>query len=171
VYEAVQKSKPLVERVVTVTGHTLPNPCNYLVRIGTPVKELLEKAGVDMDKTAKVINGGPMMGKALNSLEVPVVKGMSGLLLFAEDRAYRVEMRPCIRCGRCIQVCPMGLEPILLAQYGEKGIWDLAEANLIMDCIECGSCHYTCPSGRPLLDYIRLGKNKVGQIIRNRGKK
>jgi electron transport complex protein RnfC len=171
VYEAVQKSKPLVERVVTVTGHTLPKPCNYLVRIGTPVKELLERAGVDMEKTAKVINGGPMMGKAVNSLEVPVVKGMSGLLLFPEDLAFRVEMKPCIRCGRCVQVCPMGLEPILLAQYGEKGIWDLAEANMIMDCIECGSCHYTCPSGRPLLDYIRLGKNKVGQIIRNRGKK
>jgi len=171
VYEAVQKNKPLIERIVTVTGDTLKSPCNYLVRIGTPVKELLEKAGVDLDMTAKVINGGPMMGKALNSLEIPVVKGMSGLVLYAEEKALRVEPKPCIRCGRCITVCPMGLEPILLAQYGEKSFWDLAESNMIMDCIECGSCHYTCPSGRPLLDYIRLGKNKVGQIIRNRGKK
>jgi len=171
VYEAVQKNKPLIERIVTVTGYTTKTPANYLVRIGTPVKELLEKAGVDLENTAKVVNGGPMMGKALNSLEVPVVKGMSGLLLFTEEKAFRVQLKPCIRCGRCIQVCPMGLEPILLAQYGENSIWDLAEANSIMDCIECGSCHYTCPSGRPLLDYIRLGKNKVGQNIRNRGKK
>ncbi len=171
VYEAVQKNKPLIERVVTVTGQTLKTPCNYLVRIGTPVKELLEKAGVDLENTSKVINGGPMMGKALNSLEVPVVKGMSGLLLFAETQALRTGIKSCIRCGRCVGVCPMGLEPILLAQYGEKGMWDMAESNMVMDCIECGSCHYTCPSGRPLLDYIRLGKNKVGQIIRNRGKK
>jgi electron transport complex protein RnfC len=171
VYEAVQKNKPLIERVVTVTGQTVAKPCNYLARIGTPVKELLEKAGVDLEATGKIINGGPMMGKALNSLDVPVVKGMSGLLLFAESSALRVEIKPCIRCGRCVSVCPMGLEPILLAQYGEKSMWDLAEMNKIMDCMECGSCHYTCPAGRPLLDYIRLGKNKVGQIIRNRGKR
>lgn len=171
VYEAVQKNKPLIERVVTVTGHTPMTSGNYLVRIGTPVRELLEKAGVDLEKAAKVINGGPMMGKALNSLEVPVVKGMSGLLVFPEEKAHRVELKTCIRCGRCVQVCPMGLEPILLAQYSARGMWDMAEVNKIMDCIECGSCHYTCPSGRPLLDYIRLGKNKVGLNIRNRGKK
>jgi len=171
VYEAVQKNKPLVERVVTVTGSTVANPSNYMVRIGTPVHELLAKAGADMENTGKVINGGPMMGKALNSLDVPVVKGMSGLLLFAGKESLRVEIKPCIRCGRCVQVCPMGLEPIILAQYSRRDMWDLAEANRVMDCIECGSCHFTCPSGRPLLDYIRLGKNKVGQIIRNRGKK
>lgn len=171
VYEAVQKNKPLVQRVVTVTGATVARPSNFLARIGTPVQELLEKAGADLEKTGKVINGGPMMGKALNSLEVPVVKGMSGLLLMPLETAMRVETKPCLRCGRCIQVCPMGLEPILIAQYSAAAMWDGAETNLVMDCIECGSCHYTCPSGRPLLDYIRLGKNKVGQIIRNRGKK
>jgi electron transport complex protein RnfC len=170
VYEAIQKNKPLVERVVTVTGATVSKPSNFLVRIGTPVQELLEKAGADMEKTGKVINGGPMMGKALNSLEVPVVKGMSGLLLMPAGQALRVEVMPCLRCGRCISVCPMGLEPILLAQASYRNMWDLSEANKVMDCIECGSCHYTCPAGRPLLDYIRLGKNKVGQIIRNRGK-
>jgi Na+-translocating ferredoxin:NAD+ oxidoreductase subunit C len=171
VYEAVQKNKPLIERVVTVTGKTVKKPSNFLVRIGTPVQELLERAQSGLEKTGKVVSGGPMMGKALNSLEVPVVKGTSGLLLFTEENASRIVLKACIRCGRCVKVCPMGLEPILLAQFSEKSMWDMAEANLVMDCMECGSCHYTCPSGRPLLDYIRLGKNKVGQNIRNRGKK
>jgi electron transport complex protein RnfC len=171
VYEAVQKNKPLIERIVTVTGKTVGKPSNFLVRIGTPVSELLDKAGSDIEKTGKVVSGGPMMGKALNSLEVPVVKGTSGLLLFDVEHSERINVKACIRCGRCVKVCPMGLEPILLAQYSEKSMWDNAEENLIMDCMECGSCHYTCPSGRPLLDYIRLGKNKVGQNIRNRGKK
>ena len=171
VYEAVQKNKPLIERIVTVTGRTVNKPSNFLVRIGTPVRELLDKAQSDMERTGKVVSGGPMMGKALNSLEVPVVKGTSGLLLFTEENASRIQIKACIRCGRCLRVCPMGLEPILLAQYSESSIWDMAETNLVMDCMECGSCHYICPSGRPLLDYIRLGKNKVGQIIRNRGKK
>lgn len=170
VYEAVQKNKPLVQRVVTVTGGTVARPGNFLVRIGTPVQEILTRAEVDMEHTGKVVNGGPMMGKSLNSLDVPVVKGMSGLLCLPAGQALRVELRPCIRCGRCIQVCPMGLEPILQAQYSQRAMYDLAEASRVMDCIECGSCHYTCPAGRPLLDYIRLGKNKVGQIIRNRGK-
>lgn len=171
VYEAVQKDKPLIERVVTVTGKTVKKPSNFLVRIGTPVNELLESAQSDVNATGKVISGGPMMGKALNSLEVPVVKGTSGLLLIAEKKASRAELKPCIRCGRCVRVCPMGLEPILVAQYSERSMWDEAEDNMVMDCMECGSCHYTCPSNRPLLDYIRVGKNKVGQIIRNRGKK
>jgi electron transport complex protein RnfC len=171
VYEAVQKNKPLVERVITITGKTAARPGNFLVRIGTPVHELLEKAGVDMELTGKVVNGGPMMGKALNSLDVPVVKGMSGLLNLPKELSMRVEIKPCIRCGRCIQACPIGLEPIILYQFSQRAMWDQVEENMIMDCIECGSCHYTCPAGRPLLDYIRLGKGKVGQIIRNRGKK
>ncbi|MBW6461156.1 MAG: electron transport complex subunit RsxC [Bacteroidales bacterium] len=171
VYEAVQKNKPLIERVVTVTGYNVGKPANFLVRIGTPVQELLVKAEADLENSGKIVNGGPMMGKALNSLDIPVVKGTSGILVFPADLSLRVEQRTCIRCGRCVSVCPMGLEPILLAQYGERGMWDLAEVNMIMDCVECGSCQYTCPSGRPLLDFIRLGKSKVGQIIRNRGKK
>lgn len=171
VYEAVQKNKPLIERIVTITGKTVLKPSNFLVRIGTPVQELLEAVQSNLEITGKVVSGGPMMGKALNSLESPVVKGTSGLLLFAENDSARIEMKPCIRCGRCVQVCPMGLEPILIAQYSARSMWEDAEANMVMDCMECGSCHFTCPSGRPLLDYIRLGKNNVGQIIRNRGKK
>ncbi len=171
VYEAVQKNKPLIERIVTVTGKTVGQPSNYLVRIGTPIQELLGRSGADIERTGKVVSGGPMMGKALNSLEVPVVKGTSGVLLFDREHTLRAELKPCIRCGRCVQVCPMGLEPILLAQYSAREMWDMAETNIIMDCMECGSCHYTCPSARPLLDFIRLGKFKVGQNIRNRGKK
>lgn len=170
VYEAVQKNKPLVERVVTVTGDPVKKPSNFLVRIGTPIKELLEKAKADLENTGKIVSGGPMMGKALNSTDVPVVKGTSGILLFRNEQAKRVDLKPCIRCGRCIMVCPMGLEPIYLAQVSEKGDWEKAENEMVMDCIECGSCQYTCPSGRPLLDYVRLGKSTVGQIIRKRGK-
>ncbi len=171
VYEAVQKNKPLVERVVTVTGKSLEKPSNLLVRIGTPVSKLIEFAGGLPADTGKVINGGPMMGKALTSLEVPVVKGTSGLLIMPEKESRRMPVVNCIRCARCISVCPMGLEPVLLAQLSENQMFETAEKERILDCIECGSCHFTCPAGRPLLDYLRLGKNKVGIIIRNRGKK
>lgn len=171
VYEAVQKNKPLIERVVTITGKSVSNPGNFMVRIGTPISELIDKAGGLPEDTGKIIGGGPMMGKALLSPETPVVKGSSGILILREKDSKRVDMKNCIRCARCVTVCPMGLEPLLLAQLAESEMWDELEKEKVMDCIECGSCHYTCPSGRPLLDYIRLGKNRVGQIIRNRGKK
>lgn len=169
VYEAVQKNKPLVERIVTVTGAHLSNPSNFMVRIGTPVSELVEKAGGMPEDTGKVVNGGPMMGKALVSLDAPVVKGTSGIILFPDKKAKRAPLKTCIRCGKCVSACPMGLEPYYLAQLAEKELWERAEKNLIMDCIECGSCQFTCPSGRPLVDYIRVGKANVGQIIKNRG--
>lgn len=171
VYEAVQKNKPLIERVVTITGKSLASPGNYMVRIGTPIGNLIEQAGGLPDDSGKIIGGGPMMGKALLSVDTPIVKGSSGILILRESESKRVEMKNCIRCARCVSVCPMGLEPILLAQLGENEMWEEAQTEKIMDCIECGSCQYICPSGRPLLDYIRLGKNRVGQIIRNRGKK
>lgn len=111
-----------------------------------------------------------MMGKALVSPEAPIVKGSSGIMLMPAEEAKRATVKNCIRCARCLNVCPMGLEPYLLAQQTTHEMWENAESNRIMDCIECGSCHYICPSGRPLLDYIRLGKAKVGKIIRTRGK-
>ena len=168
VYEAVQKNKPLVERVVTVTGSNVSRPSNFLVRIGTPVITLLEKAGWDPEKAGKIINGGPMMGKALLSPDIPVVKGTSGILVLNREEAFREKVEPCIRCAKCINVCPMGLQPYLLARVSEIGRFDIAENEYILDCIECGSCQYTCPSARPLLDHIRLGKYKVNQIIRSR---
>ena len=171
VYEAVQKNKPLLERVVTVTGKKVAKPGNYMVRVGTSVNELIEKAGGFPENTGKVVSGGPMMGKALNGTDVPVVKGTSGILLFDEGEAKRIQPTNCIRCAKCITVCPMGLEPVLIAQYSESEMYENVEAERAMDCIECGSCQYTCPAARPLLDYIRLGKFKVGQIIRNRSKK
>ena len=168
VYEAVNKNRPLIERVVTVTGKSLEKPSNFLVRIGTPVSTLVEEAGGLPEHTAKVINGGPMMGKALSTLDVPVVKGSSGILLMDEKEARRKEIKPCIRCTKCISVCPMGLEPYLLMTLSEKSLFERMETEKVMDCIECGSCSYTCPSSRPLLDYIRLGKAEVGKIMRAR---
>jgi Na+-translocating ferredoxin:NAD+ oxidoreductase subunit C len=170
-YEAVQKNKPLVERIVTVTGKSLSKPSNFLVRIGTPVKDLIEAAGGLPEDTGKIISGGPMMGKALNSTDIPVAKGTSGILLIPATEAKREQVVNCIRCGNCVTVCPMGLEPYLLMTLSRKAFYDQAEAEYIMDCIECGSCAYTCPSSQPILDYVRFGKSTVGKIIRERQKK
>lgn len=168
VYEAVQKNKPLFERVVTVTGAGITKPSNLLVRTGTPVKELIEAAGGLPDNTGKIVGGGPMMGKALTSTDVPITKGSSGVLIMPDQQAHRAPVENCIRCSKCISACPMGLEPYLLMIETKKELWDRAEDDDIMDCIECGSCSFTCPAHRPLLDYIKLGKGKVGQIIRSR---
>ncbi len=171
VYEAVQKNKPLIERIVTITGKNVKKPANFRVRLGTPVADLVEACGGVPDNTGKIINGGPMMGKALANLDVPVTKGTSGLVLVPEPESRRKPVMNCIRCGKCTQVCPMGLEPYLLMTYAELKRFDDLERDQVLDCIECGSCSYTCPANRPLLDYIRLGKNNVSQIIRSRNKK
>lgn len=171
VYEAVQKNKPLIERVVTVTGKSVKKPSNFMVRIGTPVKELIEAAEGLPGDTGKIINGGPMMGKTLLNTDVPVVKGTSGILIMPEKESKRNETTSCIRCAKCVQVCPMGLEPVFLSKTSKLEMFDKVENERVMDCIECGSCSYTCPANIPLLDYIRFGKNKVGGIIRNRNKK
>lgn len=168
VYEAVQKNKPLVERVVTITGKDVKKPINLLVRIGTPVHALIEAAGGIPENTGKVISGGPMMGKALNSLDIPVAKGTSGILLIPNEDAKRGKIKVCIRCSKCVDVCPMGLEPYLLMTLTQKELNDRIEEDKVMDCIECGSCSFVCPSDRPLLDYIRLGKKTVASLIRER---
>jgi electron transport complex protein RnfC len=166
VYEAIQKNKPLIERIVTVTGKSVKNPSNFRVRIGTPVSELIEAAGGIPEDTGKIIYGGPMMGKAISDLNVPVTKGCSGILILPEDEASRKKVQPCIRCSKCVSVCPMGLEPYLLMSLSQVSMFDRLESDRVMDCIECGSCSYICPSNRPLLDYIRLGKTAVSKILR-----
>ncbi len=171
IYEAVMKNKPLFERIVTVTGQELRNPCNLKVRMGTPVSQLIEYAGGMPEDTGKLISGGPMMGRPLLDDTAPVVKGTSGLLMIPESDAIRREERNCIRCAKCVQACPMGLEPYLLATASESSDWECAEENWIMSCIECGCCQSTCPSRRPLLDWVRLAKNRVGGIIRARNAK
>lgn len=171
IYEAVQKNKPLVERVVTITGKAVKNPANYMVRVGTPVNALIEAAGGMPTDTGKIISGGPMMGKALNTTDAPVTKGTSGILLMTIKEAKRQPAQNCIRCAKCVSVCPMALEPYLLNAMSERARWEEMEQDKVMDCIECGSCAYTCPASLPLLDYIRLGKANVGKMIRERSKK
>ena len=169
-YQAIQKNKPLFERVVTVTGKYLVNPGNFMVRIGTPVSALIEACGGLPENTGKIISGGPMMGKALNSLEVPIIKGTSGITVMSESESRRKDVQHCIRCSKCITVCPMGLEPYLLMPMSERELFVRMEEEKAMDCIECGSCSYICPSNRPLLDYIRLGKVVINKIRRARNK-
>lgn len=168
VYEAVQKNKPLFERVVTITGKSLSRPGNYFVRTGTPVRSLIEAAGGLPEDTGKVVSGGPMMGKALPNIDVPVVKGTSGIVLIPRSESERMEIQPCIRCAKCVSACALNLEPYLLMTLSEKGEFERAERERITDCMECGSCSYTCPAGRPLLDYIRLGKSTVIKMARKR---
>ena len=168
IYEAVMKNKPLFERVITVTGKNLKQPSNFLARIGTPMSQLIDECGGLPEDTGKVIGGGPMMGKALMNLDVPVCKGSSGLLLMSEKDSHRGEVQPCIRCAKCVSACPMGLEPYLLATASSLRNWELVEENDITSCIECGSCQFTCPSNRPMLDNIRLGKTTVMAMIRAR---
>ncbi|KGN69166.1 electron transporter RnfC [Porphyromonas gulae] len=168
VYEAVQKNKPLVERIVTVTGKKLSRPSNLLVRIGTPIAALIEAAGGLPENTGKIIGGGPMMGRALLSPDIPVTKGSSGVLILDREEAVRKPMRDCIRCAKCVGVCPMGLNPAFLMRDTLYKSWETAEKGNVVDCIECGSCSFTCPANRPLLDYIRQAKKTVMGIQRAR---
>lgn len=168
IYEAVMKNKPLIDRIITVTGKSVKNPSNLLARLGTPFQQLIDECGGLPEDTGKIIGGGPMMGKALLSLDVPMTKGSSGLLLMNEKEARRSEPQPCIRCAKCVSACPMGLEPFLLSKVAAMEEWEMAEKNDIVSCIECGSCQFTCPSKRPLLDMIRVGKTTVMGIIKSR---
>lgn len=171
VYQAVMKNKPLFERYTTVTGKRLANPGNFLVRMGTPMKDLIDACGGMPEGDNKLLAGGPMMGKALTSTEVPICKGTNSVTILSDEEALRKEAQPCIRCAKCVGVCPMGLEPYLLAKLSEVQNWERAEHEDIVSCIECGSCQYTCPAHRPLLDNIRQGKSTVMGIIRARAAK
>lgn len=171
VYEAVQKHKPLIERVVTVTGAGVKQPKNLLTRFGTPVSALIEKCGGLPEGDVRVLNGGPMMGRALCNVAMPVMKGCSGITIINGEEAYRGVESACIKCAKCVEACPMGLEPYLLSKQARKKAWEAMEQNDITSCIECGCCQYTCPANIPLLDYVRLGKQTVMGIIRARNAK
>ena len=168
VYDAVQKNKPLIERVVTVTGKQVASPKNLLTRMGTPITSLVEMAGGLPEGDVKVLNGGPMMGRAMVNLSSPVTKGCSGITILSGVEASRSVASACIKCAKCVSACPMSLEPYDLSKLSRKGAWDVVESHNITDCIECGSCQYTCPASLPLLDYIRLGKQTVMGRIRAR---
>jgi electron transport complex protein RnfC len=157
--------------VVSVTGKNVSKPSNFMVRVGTSTDILIEAAGGLPSDSGKVVSGGPMMGKALSRTDVPITKGSSGVLIFKEEESKREKMNPCIRCAKCVTVCPMGLEPYLLMTVTQNSDYERVEKERALDCIECGSCSYTCPSTRPLLDYIRLGKGAVNKIIRQRNQK
>ena len=171
VYEAVQKNKPLVQRVVTVTGKSIKDTKNLLTRFGTPVSALIEKCGGLPEGDNRVLNGGPMMGRPMSNLASPVMKGCSGITVISGAEALRGEPSACIKCAKCVEACPMGLEPYLLAKQSKKKAWDAMEENDIVSCIECGCCQFTCPANIALLDYVRLGKQTVMGIIRARNAK
>lgn len=171
VYQAVMKNKPLFERYTTVTGKKLAKPGNFLVRMGTPMIDLINECGGMPAGDNKLLAGGPMMGKALTSVEVPICKGTNSVTILSGDDARRKPVQPCIRCAKCVSVCPMGLEPYLLATASALHDWEKVEAAGVTSCIECGSCQFTCPAHRPMLDNIRLGKSTVMGMIRSRNAK
>ena len=170
VYEAVQKNKPLFEGILTVTGECCPQQRNFKHRVGTPISKIIEAVGGVPEEAVKVISGGPMMGKAMCNIDAPTLKGSSSVLFLTEKQTKRKEEGNCIRCAKCVSVCPMGLEPYLLNKLGRAGRMDDLEANRVYDCIECGCCSFTCPAYIPLLDMIRLAKGQVMRIMRSRPK-
>ena len=168
VYQAVMKRKPLFERYTTVTGKQVKNPGNFLVRMGTPFQQMIDFCGGLPEGDNKVLAGGPMMGKAVLSLEVPVCKGTNSITVLTDQDAHRKPVQPCIRCAKCVEACPMGLEPYLLATLSSLHNYDRLEAEDVVSCIACGSCQFTCPSHRPILDNIVQGKAAVMGIIKAR---
>jgi H+/Na+-translocating ferredoxin:NAD+ oxidoreductase subunit C len=156
VFEAIARNKPLIERVVTVTGKGAANPGNYLVRLGTPVQVLLDKVGSTPDMVRAMVAGGPMMGRTFRFPNIPIVKASSGILLLSPEEFKAVQEQDCIRCGRCVDACPMGLIPCDISNFAEFSEWE--SAKLADDCVECGCCQSVCPSKRFLVQWIRLAK-------------
>ncbi len=169
IYDAVTAGKPVYERVATVTGSGIKEPKVLLFRIGTSVKEMVDYCGGLTDDIAKVILGGPMMGPAIYDLNVPAGKGTSGILCLNAADAYIPAPSNCIRCGKCTEVCPMGLMPLYLGSYSEKRLFEKCEEYDVLDCIECGSCAFTCPAKRPLVAEIRVAKREVQALRKKRG--
>jgi len=161
IYRACRYGEPLTERVTTVTGAGVVSPRNFLARIGTSFGELIEACGGFQGEMGSVINGGPMMGIAVHSLDVPIIKGTSGILVLAKAEIPTGEFEPCIRCGMCVRGCPVQLVPSALSDYGETRMLAELESYNIFDCIECGSCSYVCPSKRPIVQFIRYGKKEI----------
>lgn len=158
IYRAVCLGTPLTERIVTISGEAIEKPQNFIVRIGTPFRELIAKAGGLTDETERVISGGPMMGFAQGDLEVPVIKATNSILCLPKDKNGAAENPVCLRCGKCVGVCPMHLQPLYLYRFSKCGdIKELERLNLL-DCMECGSCAYTCPGKLPLVETFRKGK-------------
>ena len=171
VYEAVQKNKPLFEGIMTVTGDCLEHQRNFIHRVGTPLSFIMEYSGGVPEKASKLISGGPMMGKAIVNVDAPTLKGTSSILYLTEAQTKRKEESNCIRCGKCVSACPMGLEPYLLNKLGRASRMDELEEHHVYDCIECGCCSFTCPAFIPLLDTIRQSKAAVMKIMKSRPKK
>ncbi|MBD5356695.1 MAG: electron transport complex subunit RsxC [Bacteroides sp.] len=161
VYNAVYNRMPLTERIVTVTGPELSNPGNYMVKNGTPISDLLAFAGGLPEDSGKVIAGGPMMGRAISCLDATATKGLSGVVVLPESQSLRKPTQPCIRCSKCITVCPMGLEPYLFMLQADVRMWEAMAEHGVMNCLECGCCSYACPANRPLVDMIKLGKQEL----------
>ena len=168
VHDAVVLGHPLIERITTVTGTPVVDPANYLARIGTPIRKLLELCGGVKENPAKVIMGGPMMGFAQSNIDVPVAKNSSGVLLMAPEEIEQFEGNPCIRCSRCVKACPMNLLVPTLSTMIEAVEFAMAEQNYVMDCVECGTCAYICPAKRPLVQHFRRAK---AEILAKRRKK
>jgi electron transport complex protein RnfC len=163
VYEAVVKGKPLIERIVTISGDRIREPKNLVVRIGTAFAGVIECAGgiVPGEHHVKVLMGGPMMGIAQYTLEAPVIKGTSGILVCDEARTEKI--RPCVKCGRCVEVCPMNLVPCRLGEFAERDAFAECEASHVRDCMECGACTYRCMSRRPLVHLVKYAKLNLGK--------
>ena len=160
--EAILEGKPLYERVVTITGEGINEPRNLIVKIGTSFKELIEQCGgFSEGSPGKIIMGGPMMGLSQYTTNVPVIKGSGGILVLTEEEAKPVPMGPCIKCGKCVEACPVNLQPLYLSNYSLRGMFDKTEKLHVLDCVECGSCSYICPAKRPLVESIRVAKREI----------